>query len=137
MNIDLMKKSIEEILKILEGFEGESKIRDFLTTKKIKYFQVDLIALCKEKYILIEVKNQEKFEAPPYDGHGLPSWQVEARLEFYKATNIEPFLFVIEKNTNHLYWQSFIKLEEGEHFDTSGAKPRRVYPLTSFNQRDF
>lgn len=84
------------------------------------------------KYKLAEIKHQEMFEPPPFAGHGLPLWQIEDRLKFEQFTNIETWLFVIDKKTKIIYFQSLLKLSNGKHFDTKGEKPRRIFPIEEF-----
>jgi len=132
MNISVWIKDINEILKWLSGLEGEDKIRQKLNQKKIPFFQVDLIFLHDGLYKIAEIKHQEPFEPPPFKGHGLPQWQIEARLKFYSKTNVEPFLFILDKSDKNIYYQSFVILENGQHFDTNGEKPRRIYPIKNF-----
>jgi len=122
----------KDIKQILEGFEGEKIIRDFLESKKIHYFQIDLMAKVKDKWNIIEVKHQEAFEPPPFEGHGLPKWQIEARLNFQNETGIRALLFINDKKTKIIYWQYMDKLIKGQQFQTKGMKPRLIFPLESF-----
>jgi len=122
----------KDIKQILEGFKGEKIIRDFLESKKIHYFQIDLMAKVKDKWNIIEVKHQEAFEPPPFEGHGLPKWQIEARLNFQNETGIRALLFINDKKTKIIYWQYMDKLIKGQQFQTKGMKPRLIFPLESF-----
>ncbi len=114
------------------GFEGEKVIREYLTSKNIKYFQADILAKVKEKWYLIEVKKQEAFEPPPFKGHGLPAWQMEARLKFQEETGIRTMLFVIDKKTNVIYWQYMDILKAGKSTQTSGKYPRIIFPIDNY-----
>lgn len=119
-------------LVIIEGLKGEEKLRKYFARHGIEHMQIDLIAYFHDKPVLIEIKHQEMFKAPPFDGHGLPRWQINARMKFYHKTSIHPYLFVIEKNTNICYFNSLVELENGNYYDTHGLKPRRIYELKSF-----
>ena len=125
--------SEKDIKQILEGFGGEKIVRDFLKVKKIHFFQVDLMAKIKDKWNVIEVKHQEAFEPPPFKGHGLPKWQIDARLNFQNETGIRALLFVRDKITKVIYWQYMDKLMEGIQYQTNGLKPRIIFPLTNYN----
>lgn len=125
--------SEKDIKQILEGFEGEKIIRDFFISKKVHFFQVDLMAKLKDKWNVIEVKHQEVFTPPPFEGHGLPKWQIDARLNFQKETGIRALLFINDKITKVMYWQYMDKLMEGKKFQTTGKKPRLIFPLESYN----
>ena len=126
MMIEEFKERLEE------GLEGEKVIRDFLIKKGIHFFQADLIFKKNEKWYLGEVKHQEIFEPPPFYGHGLPLWQIEARLNFQKEKGIRIILFIVDKKTNIIYWQFMDLLIKGKYIQTQGEKPRVVFPLESF-----
>jgi hypothetical protein len=121
-----------------DGRAGESWARTWLQAQGEEVFQVDWIARKvidgEPRYLLVEVKNQECFEPPPFYGHGLPLWQVKARLRFQEETGIRAVLLVREKGTDAVHWQWLDVLERGEFFDTKGTNPRRVYPLTAFRE---
>lgn len=120
-----------------DGIEGEQKLFDLLRQKGYKFFQPDAIGLKNDTYYVFEAKHQEYYKKPPFDGHGLPKWQVEARLKFQKRTNIVSVLVVFEKpyeTTKTIYYQRLDKLEEGEHFDTQDNNPRRIYLLSNFKK---
>tara|TARA_R110000737_G_scaffold308485_1_gene316536 strand:+ start:1208 stop:1606 length:399 start_codon:yes stop_codon:yes gene_type:complete len=121
-----------DIIKI--GLDGEGKVRDWFKKKKVPFMQVDIMFKSKGKWYLGEIKTQEVFEAPPYNGHGLPAWQIKRRMEFYKDTGVEPYLIVNDIKENCVYMQSLVVLLNGEHFNTKGKKPRTVFNLNSFNK---
>lgn len=120
----------------IDGIDGEQRLFTLLRDKEFKFFQPDAIGFKNGKYYLFECKHQERFVKPPFDGHGLPKWQVEARLNFEDRTGIVAILVVFDKETDEIFYQSIRKLEQGEYFDTRGLKPRRIYPLTSFVKSD-
>jgi Holliday junction resolvase len=120
-----------DIDKIKQGFAGEKRVRDYLIKNKVQHMQVDLIIFSKGKYKLFEIKHQEKYEPPPFEGHGLPIWQVESRVKFYEEFGIEPFLFVVDKKDGNIYFESIINLENTEYFDTVRSK-RRIYNIKNF-----
>ena len=119
--------------KILEGLEGEKIIRDYFISKKLHFFQVDLIVKIKDKWHLVEIKHQESFKPPPFEGHGLPKWQIDARLKFQEEKEIRAMLFILDKNTKIIYWQYMDVLLFGDQFQTKGQKPRIIFPLESYN----
>lgn len=83
---------------------------------------------------LIELKTQSMYEAPPFDGHGLPVKQARRymRMQMASSTNIRTLLWINDpdRQTDYKAWLN--TLEEGETYDTSRADPRRVFPLSSF-----
>ena len=119
-----------------EGIEGEQFLMQFLSNKGFKVFQPDCIGLYNGIYYMFEMKHQERFKAPPFDGHGLPRWQIESRLAFFNKTKIPVILVILDKETNEVFYQYLDKLDAGVHFDTHGEKPRRIYPIESFNSGD-
>lgn len=119
-----------------EGIDAEQWLLKHFRDKNIQVFQPDAISLEGEEYVINEIKNQEMFDSPPFDGHGLPKWQVKARMKFYEKTKIRCRFIVKEKNTNIVYHQWLDVLEKGEFFDTKGEKPRRIYNINLFNKRE-
>jgi hypothetical protein len=82
-----------------------------------------------------EIKFQAVYEAPPFDGHGLPPWQVRTRLALQREIGLIAVLLVFDHD-GRTYAQRLDRLEEGPRFDTNGVSPRRVYPLESFEWRE-
>lgn len=118
-----------------EGIQGEQKLFKFLEENGYKFFQPDAIAFKDGKYVVCETKHQERYTPPPFEGHGLPKWQIDARIKFCKEFGIRCLLVVFEKGTNNIFSQYLDVLESGEHYDTKGLKPRRIYPLNKFNSQ--
>tara|TARA_R110000803_G_scaffold166836_1_gene230170 strand:+ start:978 stop:1379 length:402 start_codon:yes stop_codon:yes gene_type:complete len=116
------------------GFEGEDNIRKWFMNKKIPFMQVDIMFKYNKKWCLGEIKTQEKFIAPPFDGHGLPEWQIERRMQFYKDTGVEPYLIVYDLQEKCLYIKDIETLLNGEHFKTKGKKPRVIFKLQNFTR---
>lgn len=116
-----------------EGIEAEQWLLKRFVAKGTKCFQPDVISFENGEWVVNEVKHQEAYEPPPFRGHGLPRWQIETRIGFWILTGIRIRLVIKEKGSNLVYWQWLDILEKGEFFDTFGKKPRRIYPLESFN----
>ena len=116
------------------GRYGESKVRDLLKRYKYPFMQADILAKIKGEWRILEVKYQEKYTAPPFDGHGLPRWQVDARLRFQGDTGIRAMLYVVDNPSDVIYWQYLDELINGESHQTDGAKPRIIFPLDNFNR---
>lgn len=122
----------KDLEKIKEGFEGEDVVRKYLIAQDDCFFgQLDMIANISGSWYSIEVKHQEMFEAPPFDGHGLPTWQVKTRLQLYYDTGVIPLFFVLDKKTKILMYNTLMNLESGRKF-TTGRKSRVVYPIENF-----
>lgn len=128
-NIDWIKK----------GLEGEGQVREWFKSKKLPFMQVDIMFKSKGKWCLGEIKTQEKFTAPPFDGHGLPEWQIKMRMQFYNDTGIVPYLIVKDVHDDCLYLQSMIILDgltNKDKFKTKGRKPRVIFRLEKFVKVD-
>lgn len=137
-------KENKDIIEI--GLDGEGKVRDWFKEKRIPFMQVDIMFKYDNKWCLGEIKTQEKYKKNdpkfpnsigPFDGHGLPAWQIERRMEFFKDTGIEPFLIVNDVEEKCLYLQSLVILLDGEYFKTKGKKPRTIFKLDNFKRIDF
>ena len=115
-----------------QGIEGEQFLFKLLKSKGLSFFQPDAIGFKDNKYYLFEVKHQARFKAPPFDGHGLPIWQIKARLDFQDKTTIICVLVIWDSETNEIFYNRLDALEKGKYIDTHGLKPRRVYELTNF-----
>lgn len=129
--MSFLEKNLEQC-KI--GFAGEDLVRNWFINKKIPFMQVDIMFKYNDKWCLGEIKTQEKFLAPPFDGHGLPKWQIDRRMEFYKDTGIEPYLIVNDINDKCLYIESLKNLLKAEQFQTKGNKPRVIFKLSNFKK---
>lgn len=101
-------------------------------------FQIDWMSLTKNGiYILNEVKNQEPFEPPPFEGQGLPIRQVKARMRFYENKGIRcRFIVFNPLDESEVLWQWLDILEEGQYHDTH-INPRRIYPVKNFKRLDY
>jgi hypothetical protein len=120
--------------KIQKGFEGESRIRDIFLNKKIPFMQVDLMFYYKNQWCIAEVKTQEKFLAPPFDGHGLPPYQLDRRMQLYKDTGIIPYLIINCLTDDCVYIETLENLLKGEYFETKGNKKRIIFNIDSFKK---
>jgi len=112
------------------GHEGEQKARLLLKRLGYEIFQADWIGFKENKYVMFEIKHKERYKSPPFEGHGLPSYQARKRLEFSQKTGIRNMLIVFEKTTNLIFYQWLDILEQGEFYDTRNSI--RVYPLQNF-----
>jgi len=117
------------------GIQGEKKARE-LILKKIRpemLTQIDWLAKIKNKWVSFEVKNKERFKAPPFDGHGLPVKQKNYRIELYNDTGIRCVFLVIEPDTDIIYYQWLDVLEKNKNFfDTK--QNIRIYNITEFKR---
>lgn len=126
----------KDIDKIKQGFYGEELVRNYLINQKCKFSQIDIIALINDVYYSIEIKHQEPFRAPPFDGHGLPVYQKNFRIKLYEKTGIVPLFFVLDMSDKNLYYNSLLNLEKGNKFIT-GVKKRVIYPIENFKTIDY
>jgi hypothetical protein len=130
--------------KFKQGFDGESIVRQLLKDCKHQYGQIDLISYDKvsKKLFMYEIKHQQRFKAPPFDGHGLPPYQFNFRLKIARLTGMIPFLIIIEpeidlKGEQNMFYQNMFILEslgEDKKFTTEGDKKRLVFRIDTFLQ---
>ncbi len=116
------------------GLEGESQIRKMLSKENIRFMQADLIFNHNNQYYCGEVKTQEKYLAPPWDGHGLPMWQITARIELFNKTGIIPYLFIKCLTDNVVYHRDLRELMKTEYYQTKGSSPRVIFNLSEFKK---
>ena len=115
-----------------DGAYGEQRAIEFFKARHMKCFQSDLMVKGTDgQYFVVEVKHQDKFVPPPFEGHGLPPYQVDARMAFHEATGIRCFFLVFDKDGEHIYGQWLDKLEDGEKAKTATGK-RTIYPIRRF-----
>ena len=118
-----------------DGRAGEVWAREWLLGHGYEVIlQADWIARSPAGLVLVEVKHQERFEPPPFFGHGLPPWQVKARLAFEAETGVRALLLVRDKATSEVFYQWLAELERGPKYLTSGSSRRVIYPLDSFHR---
>lgn len=124
------------------GFEAEGAVRELLRQKKHEYGQLDLVSIDRatQKIYIWEIKHQERFKAPPFDGHGLPPWQFKFRLEVARKTNTIPILIIVEPGSEpgskKVFYQSLFILEKlpaDKKFMTKTGK-RIVFNIDAFNE---
>jgi len=116
------------------GIDGEEYIRDWFKKLGIPFMQADLLFVRNGKWCLGEVKHQEKFKSPPFDGHGLPEWQILRRVKFFDDTGVEPFLIIKDKDDGFIYIRSLIELLKTEYFKTKGRHPRVIFNINEFKK---
>lgn len=130
---------IIEIDKITQGIEGEHLIRKFLHSENHQTTQIDLLSYVDGKVYLIEAKHQERFNGPPFDGHGLNPKQVQNKLWWSKKINAIPLLMVLESNVDifgkrSLFYQNLNLLDnlpDSKKFITKTGK-RIIYDISEF-----
>ena len=114
-----------------EGIEGEKKARSFLRTKGIfNMQQIDWLIKKDGKYCIVEVKEKELYNPPPFFGTGLDIKQIKLRTQIYNDLNIDTILLVFIKNTSRIYYQYLSILERTDYFDTKNGI--RIYNINAF-----
>lgn len=115
-----------------DGQKGETMAFKFFKKKRLHCFQSDLIVQrTNGDYFMVEVKYQNIFEPPPFYGHGLPPYQVAARLNFYKATGVRCMFLVFDKDDKHIYWQWLDVLNAGNKINTATGS-RVIFDINNF-----
>jgi hypothetical protein len=121
-----------ETIRVAQGHAGETRFRDRLIQKNVPHMQVDVLMQLAEGWALAEVKHQERFVNP--DGHGMPEWQVDKRMQFYRDTGIVPWLVVIESPSGKMFAQSIAELEKRGRLLVTQKSKRVIWPIESFRE---
>lgn len=120
------------------GRAGEKLVMDLLQQRKVPCkFQPDAIyKSANGQWVLVECKNQERFKAPPFDGHGLPPYQVKSRLQFQKETGVRCLFFVHEPDADFVWWQWLDELDALDDSQKAFSKTgkRVIFALSAFNR---
>ena len=131
----------ESLPQIKQGFIGENIIREYLKKRKVKFMQIDLMWEHEGKWYVGEVKAQEKFTKGfgcNFDGHGLPPYQMKARIKFGRDKDIVPVFFVYDTQEKVVYWQFFETLdslpEDKKHITKTGK--RIIFNIECFKKID-
>jgi hypothetical protein len=129
----------DNIEQIKIGFQGEEIIRNYFIKNNISFMQVDIMFKYNNKWHCGEIKTQEIFRSPPFDGHGLPQWQINKRLEFHNDTNVIPVFIVYDLEEKCIYYQNLLylinqKKENIDFFKTKGKKPRTIFNIKHFKK---
>ena len=122
------------INEIRMGFVGENIVRTKLEEAKIKYSQIDVLFEFKNQFYIGEIKTQERYLAPPFDGHGLPPNQAKLRMDFYNKTGIIPLLIILDLDDLNIYQAPLPDLMETNYYITKGKKRRIIFNLEYFKK---
>lgn len=114
------------------GKSGEEKARKLFKQMGFEMQSPDWIAIKDNQCFVIEVKHKERFQPPPFEGHGLDLKQIYLRNTLYEKTGMRTYLIIFERYTNNIYGNYLDKLECGDYFDTTNKV--RIYPLHCFNK---
>lgn len=115
------------------GKEGEQKARKILKTAGYWVGQIDWLGKKDGKWIKFEIKRKERFEPPPFEGHGLNAIQVNFARELYLDTGIRTMLVIWEKGTNKWFAQWLDILETRPNDEKYLTRNNiRIYKLTNF-----
>lgn len=119
-----------------QGILGEQMAFQFCFSRGLKCLQSDLLYENRDgEYVMLEVKHQEPFKAPPFDGHGLPPQQVQKRLDIFKKHGIRCVFVVFDKEEHAIYYQWLDTLDAGKKAPTPTGS-RVIYPLEAFIKAD-
>jgi len=115
-----------------DGIEAERKGRLYLRNMGFTNLQqIDwLVKKPDDRYVIIEVKQRELFNPPPFWGTGLDISQLNLRKQVYNDLGIDTLLIVFESGTNNIYTGYLSILETLEYFDTRNNI--RIYNIEHF-----
>jgi hypothetical protein len=120
----------------IQGEKAWQEARVILKSGGWHLQQIDWLGERNGSYIKFEIKGQEAFTPPPFKGHGLPYWQVRESMQLLKDKDIRTYLMIKDTGENKWYGNFLDELEKGEHIDTHGQNPRRIYNIDNFHNID-
>lgn len=112
------------------GKEGERQARLLLKKWGFELQSPDWLGNKDNQWVCFEVKKKERFEPPPFEGHGLDKRQIYLRKKLFKDKSIRTMLIIFEVPTNKIFYKYLDLLENDQHFDTMNGI--RIYPLSNF-----
>jgi hypothetical protein len=116
----------------LMGEKAWQEAHDRLVKEGWHIQQIDWLGEMMGEWVKFEIKCQEPFEPPPFEGHGLPRWQIESSEKLRKDKDIRTYLMIKDAKSGKWIGNFIDELEKGEYHDTHGLSPRRVYKISSF-----
>jgi hypothetical protein len=114
------------------GKKAWLEAREFLDRFGWQLQQIDWLGERNGEWVKFEIKAQEPFVPPPFEGHGLPRWQVTSSMKLLKDKQIRTYLIIKDLKSNKWIGQFIDELEKGIIHDTFGSSPRRIYPIEKF-----
>ena len=112
------------------GKEGEQQARILLKSLGFTVQQLDWVGIKNKKTVCFEIKKKERFNPPPFEGHGLDERQIYLRKKLWEETDIRTMLIIFEVPTDRIFYRYLDVLENGEKFRTKNGIV--IYPLTNF-----
>ena len=116
------------------GREGEEQARILLKRLGFEIQSPDWLAVKDNNWFCIEVKKKERFNPPPFEGHGLDNRQIYLRNRLLKEKGIRTYLMIFEIGTNNIFGQYLDILEKNEKFITKNNIT--IYRLSVFEKLD-
>lgn len=118
----------EELFRLeLDGARKRGEIEFFCRPEWIVVPNVGAPYLC-------EVKGQEMFEAPPFDGHGLPYYQADRYQQLFARLGLRTRFIVYDPSGfRYSAWLHELEGRGSEYvFETKGERHRRIYEIGGF-----
>lgn len=116
------------------GDDGERKAKELFYGLNIDIaFEGDRLFKVGDRWYLLEVKYKERFQPPPFWGHGLDKIGADLRLQFYQDTGIRPLFLVFDPDGDY-YWQWLDVLVNGEYFTTRNGI--LIFPIHKFEKNN-
>ena len=112
------------------GKEGERQAMDFLKAKGFEIQSPDWFGYKNGEWVCFEIKKKERYQPPPFEGHGLDERQIYLRNKLRKGTGIRTMLIIFEVPTNKIFFRYLDLLEAGEKYRTKNGVI--IYPLKNF-----
>ena len=112
------------------GKEGEQQARLILKKMGFEVQSPDWLGLKDNNWVCFEIKKKERFEPPPFEGHGLDKRQIYLRKKLFESKDIRTMLMIFEVSSNRIFYRFLDLLENGPKFETRNGII--IYPLKNF-----
>lgn len=115
------------------GRKGEEIARDFIKKyiQPSELLQADWLYKLFGEWVVVEVKYKtNKYSDTTFIGHGLNTYQINARLKFQSDTNIRCLLLCYDAEDEFIYMQYLDVLNNGKYKDLQSGI--RVYDISNF-----
>ena len=125
LDIEKGRRTEDDAYELLKRYQREGKL-DWFSKPDWVYWKAGNL-------YQVEIKQQEMFTAPPFDGHGLPEYQAQRYELVRERYGIRTLLIVWDETT--CWWQWIDELLAGRKHTTPRSR-RIIFPLESFTQKD-
>ncbi len=100
------------------------------------FFAPDGVVLTREEWnrmFFVEAKDQDFYEAPPFDGQGISEHQVKCYTAMFQQYGIRTLIVAYDDGARYTAWLDVLR--QGREYVTPKVR-RYVWPLTAFRREE-